>query len=577
MELDTLAFLMGGLELKFRYWETLNMIRKLVLIVIMTYVPERRLKLYLLMWALGLTLAAQFSCRPFQQSLPNKLESVSLLSLVLSINLAMPLTVSEAGGLFFSSTEDGGLLHWILVATILTVQGLTAILFVVCFVQAGYLRIRGMTTNYKQTRDRKRQIHQLARAPTLVSMLSMKNMKNSPRSPFRQRSEKELSESYESVNKESPNAATLGKLTTAAKPADSLPPPAPDFSAPGPIIHAAPDFSASGPIIHAAPEPVRFEPDQHVASPQNSWVDAPGGGINNPAAMMMSMQAMRAPLFGTVDKEDLSVGVPRRTDGLAAMNSSHKVVYRPGATPQLDGSEAELVSMNSFMRQKMLPDPTPSGSLASVSNRSHNPTNRPPASTGNLSSRRSSAYTPPPVPSQLPRLSSITSLQLTSSSRSERPTVAPQLAWAARSSSQATIPRPRSSASRPVSASACVVDVASKSSTGTHTPQSSSSSSSVPPAPAARAPEATPVHQVMYVRKVQPQPEESAARNGPVIGNSHAVHPRRGHRAVPLGLRPGVGGRGEDRPQRRIAVSPRRRRCHPGARYSLATSGQTPA
>ena len=46
VEMDTLAFLFVGFKKKYRYWESVNLVRKLLMISIMTFVPTSFLKVW---------------------------------------------------------------------------------------------------------------------------------------------------------------------------------------------------------------------------------------------------------------------------------------------------------------------------------------------------------------------------------------------------------------------------------------------------------------------------------------------------------------------------------------------------
>ena len=62
LELDTLAFLYVGFKKRFRYWESVNMARKLVLVAVMTFVQRTPLRVYVSMWSLSFFLLLQV-CR----------------------------------------------------------------------------------------------------------------------------------------------------------------------------------------------------------------------------------------------------------------------------------------------------------------------------------------------------------------------------------------------------------------------------------------------------------------------------------------------------------------------------------
>ena len=65
------------------------MIRKQMLIVLVTFVRDPRLRIYCIIWSLLVFLALQWACWPFERRLANILETASLLSLLVSLNLLL--------------------------------------------------------------------------------------------------------------------------------------------------------------------------------------------------------------------------------------------------------------------------------------------------------------------------------------------------------------------------------------------------------------------------------------------------------------------------------------------------------
>ena len=89
VEEQTLSFLIIGYKAEYRYWELLNMLRKLCIILVVTMVPDLLLRLYLCIWVLIVFLALHYVFQPFNTSLGNYLEAAGFLVLTLSLNLAI--------------------------------------------------------------------------------------------------------------------------------------------------------------------------------------------------------------------------------------------------------------------------------------------------------------------------------------------------------------------------------------------------------------------------------------------------------------------------------------------------------
>ena len=146
VELKTFAFLMIGYRRRYRYWETLHMVRKSLIVCIVTFVPEPRMRVYMCMWCVSVFLALQYVCQPFETPLPNALETASLLVLTVSLNLSL---------LWFSPYWDAAqpdhyvpLLDLCLVALILAMQaGL-----LLALVAAVAVDLRAMVAKYRAKR-----------------------------------------------------------------------------------------------------------------------------------------------------------------------------------------------------------------------------------------------------------------------------------------------------------------------------------------------------------------------------------------------------------------------------------------
>ena len=65
VENQTFAFLFVGYKPKFKYWETLNMLRKLTVIVIVTFIRHSALRIYAAMWSLTAFCLLQKFAEPF--------------------------------------------------------------------------------------------------------------------------------------------------------------------------------------------------------------------------------------------------------------------------------------------------------------------------------------------------------------------------------------------------------------------------------------------------------------------------------------------------------------------------------
>ena len=89
LELRTFAFLMGGFRRRFRYWETLGMLRKGLLVAVVAFVHDDRIRLYLATWTLMVFVVLQYACRPFDTEVANALEAVSLVVLTVTLNLML--------------------------------------------------------------------------------------------------------------------------------------------------------------------------------------------------------------------------------------------------------------------------------------------------------------------------------------------------------------------------------------------------------------------------------------------------------------------------------------------------------
>ena len=74
---------------KYRYWETLNLIRKGLIITAVTFITDQRIRIYACMWLIMLFLALQYTFEPFESKVANALETASLLVITISLNLSL--------------------------------------------------------------------------------------------------------------------------------------------------------------------------------------------------------------------------------------------------------------------------------------------------------------------------------------------------------------------------------------------------------------------------------------------------------------------------------------------------------
>ena len=89
VELNTFAFLMAGFRAEYRYWETLNLVRKGLIVSAVTFIRDPRLRIYVCMWLVMLFLALQYILQPFESGAANALEAASLLVLAVCLNLSL--------------------------------------------------------------------------------------------------------------------------------------------------------------------------------------------------------------------------------------------------------------------------------------------------------------------------------------------------------------------------------------------------------------------------------------------------------------------------------------------------------
>ena len=87
MEMETFAFLFVGFKREFRYWECVNMARKLAMASVMTFVPEPRLRVCTAMWVLSGFLLLQLMYEPSSRAILNRMDTQALLMLIVNLNV----------------------------------------------------------------------------------------------------------------------------------------------------------------------------------------------------------------------------------------------------------------------------------------------------------------------------------------------------------------------------------------------------------------------------------------------------------------------------------------------------------
>ena len=87
VELNVLAFYFVGFRPKVRYWESVNMVRKLITALIMTHVVDVRLKIYCLMWLLSVALILQEKFQPASNPFLHRVDIHFLVTMIVTLNL----------------------------------------------------------------------------------------------------------------------------------------------------------------------------------------------------------------------------------------------------------------------------------------------------------------------------------------------------------------------------------------------------------------------------------------------------------------------------------------------------------
>lgn len=107
--LTTFSYYTAGYDSKYWWWEGVILTRKLAIISISVFVVNEELRLYIAMWFLSIALMGHIQARPFQENMLHNMETLSLSTIVITLNLS----------LLFEFTETNALLQTLLVIVIL--------------------------------------------------------------------------------------------------------------------------------------------------------------------------------------------------------------------------------------------------------------------------------------------------------------------------------------------------------------------------------------------------------------------------------------------------------------------------
>ncbi len=99
--LSTFAFYTAGYDSKFWWWEGVILTRKLALISISVFVQSDGLRLYIAMWFLSAALIGHIQAHPFVNPLLHNMETLSLATIVITLNLALLFPFAESKPVFF--------------------------------------------------------------------------------------------------------------------------------------------------------------------------------------------------------------------------------------------------------------------------------------------------------------------------------------------------------------------------------------------------------------------------------------------------------------------------------------------
>ena len=108
----------------------MNVLRKMLLVTVMTFAPPQPIRVYAVLWILGLFFALQVVCAPASDPRVNRAESHSLLALLLTVNLYLLALPGPAGP---TVRTDAGLR--VLEGTIFAVQATVLVHFAWLLVQ----------------------------------------------------------------------------------------------------------------------------------------------------------------------------------------------------------------------------------------------------------------------------------------------------------------------------------------------------------------------------------------------------------------------------------------------------------
>ena len=99
--LSTFAFYTAGYDSRFWWWEGVILTRKLALISISVFVQQDGLRLYIAMWFLSAALIGHIQAHPFVNQLLHNMETLSLATIVITLNLALLFPFTESNPVLF--------------------------------------------------------------------------------------------------------------------------------------------------------------------------------------------------------------------------------------------------------------------------------------------------------------------------------------------------------------------------------------------------------------------------------------------------------------------------------------------
>jgi hypothetical protein len=127
-------FLTGGYTSRRWWWESVVLTRKGLIAILSVAIADIRLRNYVSMWAVGVYLVLHLKFAPFEESILSNLETLSLLTIFTTLNLAA--TFDTFSG------EEHPQLESFLVGTIMTLNGVCMLVFGLVFVRAAWRKLR---------------------------------------------------------------------------------------------------------------------------------------------------------------------------------------------------------------------------------------------------------------------------------------------------------------------------------------------------------------------------------------------------------------------------------------------------